>query len=227
MAVRMLMLTSLVVAGAGVAPQARASASAGREGRCTHEFGYAGVVGATPASGVVAQLTALAAPVVRWGHVAAWVGLSSGTVGSGSWIQAGLGGFEQGQTTLYYEVARPGTGAVYTLLRYDVPSGETHEVAVREEAGSPGSWRVWVDGVAVSPAIDLPGSHAAWRPMVMTESWNGPGRTCNLFRFALAGMRAESGPGGAWRTLARAPRLLDRGYRLIGTGRGLVASART
>jgi hypothetical protein len=222
---RALALTAVIVVGAAVFPQGRASAKERRAVRCSQARGYAGVVGPSPAAGVAAEVTALATPVVRWGHVAAWVGLSSGVVGSGAWIQAGISGFEQGQTTLYYEVARPSTGPVYHLLAYDVPTDEPHALAVLEEPSAPGSWRVWLDGAAVSPVIDMPGSHALWRPMVMAESWNGPESGCNLFRFAFAKMQAEAGSGGAWRTLARAPRLLDRGYRLVSSGGRLVASA--
>jgi len=219
----LLVLISLLAFAAAAMPFDALSAVAVPAIRCPQEYGYAGVVGARPAAGVGARLTALDPPLVRWGHVAAWVGLSSGAPGSSSWIQAGLAGFEAGANTLYYEVARAGVSPVYTAVRYDVPAGEAHAVAVREIAGRPGAWRVWVDGAAASPPIALAGSHHAWRPMVMAESWNGGTGACNVFRFALADLRSIGATGGAWRRLT-APRLVDAGYRLVDSGGRLLAS---
>ncbi len=221
----LLALASLLAFAAAALPFDALAADAVPATRCARELGYAGVVGARPASGVGARLTALDLPVVRWGHVAAWVGLSSGLRGSASWIQAGIAGFEAGADTLYYEVARAGASPLYTAIRYDIPPGETHAVAVREVTGSPGTWRVWVDGRPASPSIVLAGSHNVWRPMVMSESWNGGTGACNVFRFALTDLRSVGTTGGAWRPLT-APRLVDTGYRLVDSGGRLLASTR-
>ena len=222
----LLALTSLLAFAAAALPFDALSAVAAPAARCAQEYGYAGVVGALPAAGVGARLTALDPPLVHWGHVAAWVGLSNGGPGSASWIQAGFAGFEQGANTLYYEVARAGSSPVYTAIRYDVPAGEAHAVAVREVTGSPGTWRVWVDGAPASPPIALAGSHHAWHPMVMAESWSGSTGACNAFRFAFADVRSVAATGGAWRQLSTAPRLVDAGYRLVDSGGRLLASTR-
>jgi hypothetical protein len=219
----LLALTSLLAFAAAALPFDALSAVAAPATRCAQEYGYAGIIGAHSAAGVGARLTALAPPLVRWGHVAAWVGLSSGAPGSASWIQAGFAGFEAGANTLYYEVARAGASPVYTAIRNDVPAGETHAVAVREVTGTPGTWRVWVDGAPASPPISLQGSHHVWRPMVMSESWNGGTGACNVFRFAFADLRSVGTTGGAWRHLT-APRLVDAGYRLVDSGGRLLAS---
>lgn len=218
-----LLLSSLLAFAAAGLPFDALSAAAPPATRCTQEYGYAGVVGARPAAGVGARLTALDPPLVRWGHVAAWVGLSSGAPGSASWIQAGLAGFEAGANTLYYEVARAGASPVYTTIRYDIPPGEAHAVAVREVTGSPGTWRVWVDGTPASPPIVLAGSHGVWRPMVMSESWNGGTGACNVFRFAFTNLRSVGTTGGAWKHLT-ASRLVDAGYRLVDSGGRMLAS---
>jgi hypothetical protein len=219
---RTLALTSLIALAAAVSQARPVSAGAARAGRCTAEYGYAGVVGPRSAAGVSARLTELDTPVVRWGHVAAWVGLSSG--GAGSWIQAGLAGFEEGASTLYYEVGRASATPVYTPLRYDIPSNEPHQVAVLEVPGRPGSWRIWVDGEPASPVIALAGSHASWHPMVMAESWNGGTGACNRFRFAFANLRTVAAAGGALLPLGGAPSRVDGGLRLRHAGTGLVAS---
>jgi len=215
--------TYLAIAAAAY-PLGALSAGFSSGGGCTQEYGYSGVVGAHAAAGVGARLTALDPPVVHWGHVAGWVGLSSDTAGSSSWIQAGLAGFEAGANTLYYEVAHPHAALVYTALRYDVTTGETHDVAVLEMAGHPGIWRVWLDGSPASGPIALAGSHHAWRPMVMAESWNGGTGVCNVFRFAFADVRTVSTLGAAWHRLIAAPQRVDPGYRLVDTGGRLLAS---
>jgi hypothetical protein len=202
------------------APAAPAAAS------CAREYGYAGVVGGRAASGVRARVTALGAALVRSGHVAAWVGVGSNAGGAGSWIQVGLAGFEGGGYVLYYEVGRSGRAPVYTPLRYGIHSSESHEVAVREVAGAPGRWRVWIDGVPVSPPIALAASHDAWKPMVMAESWNAGTGACNAFRFSFADLRTVASSGGGWTPLAGGPRLVDPGYRLVGNDVRLLAGSR-
>jgi hypothetical protein len=203
---------------AAAAPVGAASAAA-----CTADYGYAGIVGDTGAAAVTARIGAVGRPLVRWGHVAAWVAMSSGSPGSHAWIQAGLAGFEADQNTLYYEVAREGAAPVYTPLRFGVADGERHDVSIRATTGRD-TWRVWVDGVAVSGPIELPGS-AAWRPMVMAESWNGGTRVCNEFRFAFADVRVARRLGAPWSVLGGSRHLVDPGYRLVGANAGqLLAS---
>ena len=103
------------------------------------------------------------------------------------WLQIGLSGFAGGVSSVYYEVARPGRAPLYTELKTDVRPGETHRIAVLEQRGRAGWWRVWLDGRAASRAIYLPGSHGRWTPTATAESWT-PGRaTCTDRALVLGG----------------------------------------
>ncbi len=188
------------------------SASAARAS-CPDAYQYAGVVAPAPAAGIAATITALRPPDVLWGHVAAWVGVGgpgAGPNGADEWLQVGLSGFERGAGSLYAEVARPGQAPTYTAVLATVAAGEPHEVAVLEQAGRPGWWRVWVDGRPVGAPVLLPGSHGRWHPMAMAESWNGGRGVCNGFRYAFARLRLAAAPGGSWQPFARG-RVLARG----------------
>src|SRR5688572_26919000 len=186
-----------VLAGGASPADAGRSAACGRPG-----YSYAGFASAERAHGVRSKLTALAEPAVAYGHVAAWVGLGGagqGPGGSDAWLQVGVSAVAGiDDSALYYEVVRPGKAPRYTFLG-DVQAGETHDVAVLEVAGRPGTWRVWVDGEARTAAIELPGSSGRWRPIATAETWDGGRRVCNRFDFSFARLQVAGRPGGSWR----------------------------
>ena len=193
---------------------------------CPAPYQYAGVVAPAPASGVSARIAPLAAPLVRWGHVAAWVGVGGpgrGPGGSDEWIQAGLSGFEQGQSSIYYEVARPGATPQYTEVAPEAGLGQAHTLAVLEVAGRPDWWRVWVDGAPAGAAVRLPGSHGRWEPMAMAESWNGGHGACNDFRYAFRSLRVAAAPGGSWRVLRGS--VIERGDRVLAVAHAAFTAA--
>lgn len=179
------------------------------------DYSYAGVVHARRAHGVAATLTALSAPRVEWGHVGAWVGVGgvgAGPNGETEWIQVGLSGFSGGESKLYFEITRPRSAPRYFEIDPHVAVGERHRVSVLETRRRRGWWRVWVDGKPVSRPVYLPGSHGAWRPMAMAESWNGGTGVCNGFSYRFARVAVSIRPGGTWRPLDVGYRLEDPGY---------------
>ncbi len=163
-------------------------------------------------------MSSLAAPAVDSGHVAGWVGvggLGQGPGGSNEWIQVGLNSLPGTSNKLYYEVMRPGTGQDYAEIATDVPNGRTMRIAVLEIASAPGSWRIWVNGRAVTPPISLPGSHGALSPMAMGESWDGGRPACNRYRYRFANVRLAAAPGGSWQPVTNAAVLQDPGYQVV------------
>ena len=87
-----------------------------------------------------------------------------GEKGADEWLQAGLAATPSTGSALYYEVARPGSAPRYVALRKGIEISESHRIAVIEVGATPNWWRVWVDGVAVTRPIFLPGSHNRWAP---------------------------------------------------------------
>jgi hypothetical protein len=152
-------------------------------------YAYAGLEVSAAGHGIGATITSLAPPVVERGHVAGWVGIGGpgqGPNGTDEWLQVGMNTPEggHGRNKLYYEVARPSGSVQYVEIDPNVPAGRSLRVAVLETAASPGVWRVWVNGRAVSKSISLRGSHQALTPMAMTENWGGGARVCNRFASA-------------------------------------------
>jgi hypothetical protein len=200
----------LAAVAAGASPAAAVPASAcGKAG-----YSYAGFASAERVHGVRARLQARTEPVVASGHVAGWVGVS-GPNGAGAWLQVGISAVAGvDDSSLYFEVARPGDGPRYTALG-DVRPGETYDVAVLEIAGRPGAWRVWVNGAPRTQPIVLAGSSGRWRPIATAETWDGGRRVCNRFDFRFGRVQVAGSPGGSWRTFARGQRFEDPGYRLV------------
>ena len=205
-------------------------ADPGRSATCGDaDYSYAGVVDARRAHGIGATLTALSTPHVQSGHVGAWVGVGgvgAGPNGETEWIQVGLSAFPGGGNRLYFEIARPGSAPRYFEVDPDVALGERRRVAVLETRRRRAWWRVWVDGEPVSKPVYLPGSHRAWQPMAMAESWNGGTRACNGFRYRFARVATSVRPGGTWRPLDVGYRLEDPGYVVQAEREGFVARAR-
>jgi len=206
-------LVSLVAAAALAAPLA--ALPCGSSG-----YTYAGIFGARRASGIGAMLTAVTAPEVLGGHVAAWVGVGGvgeGPNGADEWIQVGLSAFPgTGTSNLYYEVARPGAPPEYQELETGILPGMQRRVTVAEVHAQPGFWRIWIDGKPATAPIELPGSHGRdWLPTATAESWGGGTVVCNGYAYRFDRVRTVPQPGAGWTQLAAGTRFQDVGYRVV------------
>jgi hypothetical protein len=186
-------------------------------------YSYAGVQSETKTHGIGAVLDSLQTPNVSAGHVGAWIGLGGpgeGPRGTDEWIQIGFSAFPDDKVSrIYYEVTVAGSEPKYVELDSSVRPGERHSFKVLETASRKDSWRVWLDGKAVSPAIRLPGSHGAWYAQAAAESWNGGVHACNSFHYRFANVRLAYADGGDWRPLRQTIPFHDPGYRLVQTSR--------
>jgi hypothetical protein len=190
-------------------------------------YSYAGVLGAARSFGVTGELRMQRAAVVQSGHAAAWIGVGGhgfGPGGTDAWVQSGLISYPDGTSYVYYEVARPGYRSQLVKLRPAVLD-RTYRISVAELAGRPGWWQVLVDGRRVSNPISLPGSHGAWEPTAVAESWDGGEPTCNRFRFSFQKLAAASRSGGGWQALTTGATLAAPGYSVARTSSGFVASS--
>jgi hypothetical protein len=182
-------------------------------------YAYAGVQSNTVVTGVAASVTALSRPQVVWGHVGGWIGVGGqgkGPGGADEWIQVGLSSFKADRTSrIYYEIVRPGAERTYVQVRASVKVGTSHRLSIRELPTSPGRWRVYVDGRAVSPIVLLPGSHGRWHAQVVGESWNAGRSVCNHFDYGFADATVLA---GRWTALANGGLLENAGYRITRSG---------
>jgi hypothetical protein len=181
-------------------------------------YAYAGVQSSASSNGISATVTAVAQPVVERGHVAAWVGVGStdeGPGGAAEWLQVGLNSEPGTPSRLYYEITRPSQDPQYVELASEVAVGTQHRVAVLEQAGRPGVWRVWVDGRPASAPISLPASHQRLTPMAIAESWDGGAPACNRYAYRFDRVSLAAAAGGSWQTLAHPDVLVDPGYRVV------------
>lgn len=205
---------------------AAAPTAAARSGCAGRPYSYSGLISATPASGVKATLTALAAPGVATGHTAGWIGIGgegAGPNGETEWLQVGLSGFPGGRSELYAELTLAGRSPIYKQLLPSVAPGESHTVALIEVA--PSVWRVELDGRFVSKAVRLPGSHGAWAPMAIGESWNAGRPVCNGYRYRFSRLSVRTASG--WRAFQAPQILADPGYGIVArTAAGFVAASR-
>jgi hypothetical protein len=202
-----------------------ASGAAAARTYCAKSYSYAGLVGSSKAHGVSAKLTVVKSPDVNTGHVAGWVGLGGvgmGPNGTTEWIQVGYSGFGDGQSTLYFEVARPNGYPTYHVVR-DVKPGEAHRVGVSEMRNRRNFWRVWVDGRAVSKPIYLPASHGRWQPVATAESWNADSNRCNSYAYRFTRVKFATRPNRHWRLMTDAYKLQDTGYRVRRGAEGFLA----
>jgi hypothetical protein len=210
---RLWALAAPLAAACVVAAPASAQSACGWSG-----YSYAGIRASAPANGIAARLTAVRAPNVQNGHVAAWVGVGGSGMGPGGrdeWLQVGLSAFPGGPSELYYEVTQPGFDAKYVRVLKSVSPGTSHRVAILEITGRPDVWRVWVDGNAASKALYLPGSHDKWAPVATTETWDGGVPSCNAFAYRFDGVRVATRTGGGWQKLVGGQWLQDPGYRVL------------
>jgi hypothetical protein len=221
----MVAAATLAAACALVAP------TSGRAARtcAASSYSYAGVVALKARYGIGATITALDAPTVRGGHVAAWVGVGGegqGPNGSTEWLQAGISAEPNKGDALYYELALPGHAPKYVMLKGHLRAGASYRVAVIESRAHPSSWYVAVNGTRLTKAFKLPGSRDAWRPIATSESWDGDVGACNDYRFGFANVTVASQLGRHWLPI-QASVMVQPGYS-ISRGRGLssfIASA--
>ena len=196
-------LAVCILSAAGLLYYPRPETASG-EGCGVSGYAYAGVQDARTAHGVRATLVALARPHVADGHVAAWVGVGGRGLGPGgtdAWIQVGMSAFDDGVSSLYYEVTRPRVNPRYTELVRGVSVGSRFRVAVLELAARPGWWQVWVNGAPASEPVHLPQSSGRWRPTATAEAWSSLRRACNRFAFRFEQVAVLLAPGGAWSEL--------------------------
>ena len=220
----MLIRTPIMVAAATLAA-ACAYAGTARAGTTTSTCGegtyaYAGLGGRDTASGVSATIVPTAVPTVRAGHVDGWVGVGGpgmGPRGADEWIQVGLTSVpNESESSVYYEVVRPGHADVTRELRRAVRVGEAHSFAVRELAARPGWWRVWLDGKAASAPIFLPASHARWTAQAVGESWAGEtSGLCNAYAYGFSNVSFASARDGAWGAFRRFHPFQSANYLLV------------
>jgi len=182
-------------------------------------YSYAGVASSSHAYGIGATITPLAGFNVLSGHVAGWVGVGGpgqGVNGSDEWLQVGFSGFpELTGNNLYYELTLPGKQPTYHQLATNLPMGKSARIAVLEMHKRPNTWRVWLNGSAVSASIYLPGSHGRWSPIATAESWDGgTAGTCNGFLYRFHRVSIASAPGGGWHQLAGGYQISSSATRL-------------
>ena len=220
----MLLRTPIMVAAATLAA-ACALAGTARAGTTTATCGqgtyaYAGLGGRDTASGVSATIVPTAIPTVRAGHVDGWVGVGGpgmGPRGTDEWIQVGLTSVpNESQSSVYYEIVRPGHSDVTRKLRSVVRVGEVHRFAVRELASRPGWWRVWLDGAAASAPVFLPASHARWTAQAVGESWAGmTSGLCNAYAYGFTNVAFASARNGVWSPFHRVQPFQSANYLLV------------
>jgi hypothetical protein len=169
--------------------------------QCRAAYAYAGMEAAAPAAGIRAVVSTLSAPIVKTGHVGAWIGVGGpklGPNGTDEWLQVGYASFDSGPTEIYYELAQPGQGTVYHTVKASVVLGEAHRLTVLEVRGTPGSWRAWVDDTPVTPVIPLAASHDRFAPLAVGESWNAGTHQCNRYDYRFSDVQVATHPGGPW-----------------------------
>lgn len=189
--------------------------SAARSGTscAAHGYTYAGLAQNDAVHGVSATLTAVSAPRVAGGHVAAWVGVGGRGMapgGTSAWLQAGLASYRGGGSRLYYELMLPG-GRKYVELARRVRTGTRFTVSVLEV--SPGTWHVIVDGLVVSPAFALPVSSSGLPAIVTAESWATETQACNRYAFGFAGAQFI-GADGMWHAFAKPQIIVSSSTRI-------------
>lgn len=215
-------LLAAVTAVLALVASSAAPAGAGSAASCgDRAYTYAGYAASRRAHGASAMITAIAAPAVASGHVAAWVGVGGpgqGPKGADEWLQVGLSGLSD-HSALYYEVAEPGVAPRYVEVLPTVAPGESHRVTVLEMHRRPNWWRVFVDHRPVTDPIHLPASHGRWHPIATAESWNGGTPSCNSFAYRFGRVRSANAAGGGWKQFSTGYRFQDRGYRVIRVAR--------
>jgi len=97
----------------------------------------------------------------------------------------------------------------------DVPGvvQPAHQAADRGEERSAARAR----GRRVAAPARLPGSHGAWEPIAVAESWDGGVGACNSYAYSFEGIALATAPGD-WHPIAESYVLQDPGYRIVRRG---------
>ena len=203
------------------------SASRGVAGCSSTGYAYAGIMGATAVAGIEATLTAAAAPGVRSGHVAGWVGVGgpgAGPRGANEWLQAGLSSLADGSVRLYYELVGPGITRRYVDLG-GVAVGRPVRLAVLEIPTRPSWWRVWVGTRPAGKPIRLVASDHRLLPVATAESWrpSTAAPACNTFAYRFLRVRTVARRGGPFSSFVAAWTLHDAPYTVARRSDGFVA----
>lgn len=199
---------------------AATQASAGRACLTTASeagYSYAGNQATYRGHGVRATITMTRAPSVDIGHVAGWVGVGGpgqGAGGEDAWIQAGIASMPGMDPVIYAEIEQGDGTPQFIPIEEGVALGRPHKLAVLEMSSRPGSWRVWVDGQAVTDPVRMRGSSGRWAPIATAESWNAGTASCNEFGFRFERVSVSYGGGGSWRPFVPGHRFLNGGNQL-------------
>jgi hypothetical protein len=207
-------IAAAALACAAAGAWAAVPSAAGGETSCAARgYTYAGLAQMEAVHGVSATLTAVSAPRVAGGHVAAWVGVGGRGMAPGgmnAWLQAGLATYRGGGSRLYYELMLP-NGRRYVELARGVRPGKRFTVAVLEVAA--GTWQVVVDGRAVSPAFALPVGSSGLPAIVTAESWGRATQACNRYAFGFAGTQFI-GADGIWHPFSKPQIIVSSSTRI-------------
>jgi hypothetical protein len=206
------MVRSLVTLAVGCTA---AAVAAGASARSEVAYSYGGVQSGTLVAGIAGTVVPVARPVVRTGHVAAWIGVGGigvGPAASDQWLQIGVNAVAGGGTAIYEEW-KSGRAYRYTEVLSGIRVGEAHRVEL-VAAGS-GRWQARLDGRPVGPAYPLAGAQL-WHGQATAETFAPDAGRCNRFAYRIADV-VELRGGHPWRRLA-AP-LVFRDARLSLTAR--------
>lgn len=202
-------VVAIVGGTAEAAPMAVPAASCS-----TKPYAYAGLFSNTPAQGIEATVTTIAAADVPSGHVAGWIGVggtTAGPRGQAEWLQTGVNTQAGTGSELYAEITQPNVPIKYLTLASGILPGSSYQLGVVELPGRADMWQVLLNGKPVTAAIDLPGS-SLFRPMAMSESWNGGTPECNGFDYRFSQLQITT--DGSWKPLTNDSALADRGYKI-------------
>jgi hypothetical protein len=184
---------------------------------CPKGYSYAGLYSPTKANGIAATISMLDTTAVVGGsnHVAGWIGVGGpglGPHGEDEWLQVGVATFgDSNEGRLYYELAQPGHAPQYVELAAGIVPGIKVRVAVLELQFARDAWIV-VSPAGISGPFYLPRSHHAWEPMATAESY-AETKQCNRYAYRFGGLQLPRADG-TWRTMRRAERLQDPGWKL-------------
>ena len=184
---------------------------------CPKGYSYAGLYSPAKADGIAATISMLDTPAAVGGsnHVAGWIGVGGpglGPHGEDEWLQVGVATFgNSNEGRLYYELAQPGRAPEYVELANGIVPGIKVRVAVLELQFARDAWIV-VSPAGISGPFYLPRSHQAWKPMATAESY-AETRQCNRYAYRFGGLQLAHADG-SWRTMRRAERLQDPGWKL-------------
>lgn len=180
---------------------------------CPAGHRYAGLLDERPAGGIAATINVRTQSTMSSGFTAAWVNI--GALSMRYWLQAGVNSTSNDPTrnNYYYEYNLPGyPEPVYVNILSASDFGQAHRFSVSEVKGRRDFWQVVMDGRAVSPPIQLPGSWGHWIASTMAESYLPSETACNQYAYLISGVRVLAGGSGWQRTVMDT--VQDPGYQI-------------